>query len=53
MALESSEAVKTSSKEAVKKTVLATGNIAVSITLLGKRFNAQYREKENASCKEG
>ena len=42
--LENLEAAKTSSEEAVKKMALATGNIAVSITLLGKCFSAQYRE---------
>ena len=44
MALENLEAVKTSSEEAVKM-ALATRNIAVPITLLGKWFSAQYRER--------
>ena len=42
--LENLEATKTSSEEAVKKMAPATGNIAVSIPLLGKCFSAQYRE---------
>lgn len=44
MALESLEAARTSSKEVLKKTAIATGNIIVSIDLLGKCFSAQYRD---------
>ena len=42
--MENLEAAKTSSVETVKKMALATGIKAVSSTLLGKCFSAQYRE---------